>query len=263
MREGKSGFVASAIQVERSSSIQSLPSFLERVESLVSEAVSRGSSLVVLPEFFAADYVSPEPLYKGDFQIFLGGLAAKYGCWLVGGSLSVIRDEGGNPYNTLVFYGPSGSILSYYHKRNLFYAHFSDGIVSEVDQFSPGSSMPVPYDTPFGSLGFAICYDLRFPELFISQKADIFVVPAAFRYQTGKDHWEVLLRARAIENQSFLVAANCSGRTDQAHFGGRSMIIDPWGRILSDCPAEGEFIVTSFVDMELLSSLRNKLPMNR
>ncbi|WP_092401438.1 MULTISPECIES: nitrilase-related carbon-nitrogen hydrolase [Candidatus Ichthyocystis] len=260
MLEEKRGFTAAAIQIKRHFAARPFVEFLERVEYLVAEAVSSGALLVVLPELFAEDYSDLDVL--DDLRSFLSRLASCYGCWLVGGSLPTKVDSEDNPNNTLILYGPSGDILLRYNKRNLFYARFCDQVVDEFERFSAGMEMPVAYDAPFARLGFAICYDLRFPELFLAQRADIFVVPSSFRYQTGKDHWEVLLRARAIENQAFVIAANCSGKTGQSHFWGHSMIVDPWGVILSNS-TDDEAVVTSFVDMEFLMALRYKLPMRR
>jgi len=189
-------------------------------------------------------------------------LAAEHEVTLVAGSIAEwVESEG--VYNTSLLIGPDGTQLAKYRKIHLFEIDLP-GRVSfcEADFMLPGTETVVS-DTPQGRLGLATCYDLRFPELFrqlADAGADVMAIPSAFTASTGPDHWEVLLRARAIENQAFVIAPNQFGQhTETLHSYGRSMIIDPWGIVLATA-ADGEGVITAAIDSSALAEVRQRLP---
>jgi predicted amidohydrolase len=170
---------------------------------------------------------------------------------------------GGRVYNTSVLLGPDGRQLAVYRKIHLFDAEVGDGATyRESDTVAPGAS-PVTAETPLGTVGLTICYDLRFPELYRALAragATLLTVPAAFTLMTGKDHWEVLLRARAIENQAYVLAPAQGGRhTDQRVTYGHAMVVDPWGLVVARA-SDGEGLALAELDTELLARVRKNLP---
>lgn len=224
--------------------------------------------LIVLPEVFAGrgdedDYARWAEAIPGPTTERLGVLARTRGEWLLAGSI-VESAEKGKPYNTSVLFDRHGRIRAVYRKMHLFEARLENGaIIRESDAFAPGSS-PVLAEIDGWRCGLAICYDLRFPELFrhySHRGAHILFVPSNFTQRTGKDHWEVLLRARAIENQCYVVAANQCGTnpaTDVASYG-HSMAIDPWGTVLASA-AGRESVVTATLDPLAMKDIRAQIP---
>ncbi|MBI4642654.1 MAG: carbon-nitrogen hydrolase family protein [Deltaproteobacteria bacterium] len=243
---------------------------LTRARALIEEAASRGAQLIALPEHFA--YLGPEDKKPPSAQALDGPLlsefrelARKLGVFLLLGSFPELTAAGARPFNTSVLLGPQGDILASYRKMHLFDVDLAKGPRYRESQFiQAGEELavaPLP-GAPF-TAGLAICYDLRFPELFralTAQGADLLLLPAAFTLATGRDHWEVLVRARAIENLAYVIAPAQWGQHSPGRRSyGRSLIIDPWGLILAQAP-DGEGIIYARLDHDRLNRLRRELP---
>lgn len=252
-------------------------------EQLIGEAVARGAGLVVLPENFAVLDGGPQARYaerEGDLSAPLQGmlsqLARQSAIWIVGGTIPLITrprsvtgavvselSDGRVRPASLVF-NPSGQLVARYDKIHLFDVEVSDkqARYAESDSFEPGD-VPICVDTDCGRLGLSICYDIRFPELYrhyFSQQVDLVTVPAAFTKVTGQAHWEVLLRARAIENQCYVIGAGQGGvHNERRETFGHSMIVDPWGRVLDVLPG-GEGVVVADMDKGGLQDIRQRMP---
>ena len=241
---------------------------LATAERLLDQAAAAGATLAVLPENFAAMNPGParhahaERPGDGPRQRALGAAARRNGLWLVAGTLPLHADAGRVRAACLVF-DASGAAVARYDKIHLFDVDVPGGESHrESAATEPGAGLTV-VDTPVGRLGLSVCYDLRVPELYrglVAQGATLFAVPAAFTATTGAAHWEVLLRARAIEDQCFVLAAAQHGE----HPGGRrthgdSMIVDPWGAVLARQPA-GEGVVCADIDPAGLVGLRRSFP---
>ena len=244
---------------------------LAEAEKLIKIAVQQEAELVVLPENFAImgltemDKVKiAEDFGAGLLQDFLKEQAVRNNIWLVGGTIPIRSKEPGKVFAACLLLNPQGEVVAHYNKIHLFDVTIeaSNESYTESETISPGDSIVV-VDTPFGRLGIAVCYDLRFPELFramIEQNMEICALPSAFTSLTGKAHWESLLRARAIENVSFMIAADQGGY----HVGGRethgdSMIVDPWGQVLNRLP-QGTGVVVANVDLVKLERTRKMFP---
>lgn len=234
---------------------------------LVREAAAGGASVVVLPEYWAilgrkeTDKVDlAEAPGEGSLQSFMSGLARECGIWLLGGTVPLKSGVPGKVLNSLLAYAPDGSCAARYDKIHLFGFTRGDESFDESRTIVPGSEIAV-LETPFARIGLAICYDLRFPELFRAMgHCDLIVLPAAFTHTTGRAHWEVLLRARAIENQCFVLAAAQGGlHPNGRRTWGHSLLVDPWGEIVAQL-AEGEGVVAGEVDGEQMDGVRASLP---
>jgi predicted amidohydrolase len=243
---------------------------LERARELIIQAKDMGAELVALPEHFA--YLGPEdqkppsaqPLTGPLVQEF-GALAKDLGIHLLLGSFPETADPGLPFYNTSVLLGRDGSILAAYRKIHLFDADLSGGPTYQESRcVCPGQDVVATAlpGTPF-TAGLVICYDLRFPELFrslVAKGADLIILPAAFTLTTGRDHWEVLVRARAIENQAYIIAPAQWGRHSPGRSSyGRSLIVDPWGTILAQAP-DTEGVILAKLDHARLLRLRREMP---
>jgi predicted amidohydrolase len=245
---------------------------LARAGALVARAVARGARLVTLPENFAWLRLSgPDPAEDVDESrpgpILAFGLeaAVRHGVWLLLGSVPERGgpDAGGRIYNTSVLVSPEGRVAAAYRKIHLFDVAIPGGAeVRESERFAPGSS-PALVETALGPLGLTVCYDLRFPELYralVARGARLLCVPSAFTAHTGKDHWEVLLRARAIENQCYVVAAAQFGHHGQNRRSyGHALIADPWGAVLA-CAPDREDVAVAEIDYARQDELRAQLP---
>jgi nitrilase len=234
---------------------------------LIAEAAAAGARLVALPEYFpligAADearLAARETPGTGPIQAFLAETARQHGIWLVGGSIPLSGNDPDMLLNSCLVYDDQGRQVARYDKMHLFGFRKGDEHYDEAATIEAGDRV-VAFDAPFGRIGLAICYDLRFPELFRAMGAvDLLVLPAAFTDTTGKAHWEILLRARAIENQCYVLASAQGGR----HPGGRmthgnSMIIDPWGEVLAHMD-KGEGLVAAELDPGRIAEVRASLP---
>ena len=244
---------------------------LESARDFVAEAVSRGAEWVALPENFAFMRREGLPVHAvaqpigGSITETLSQMAREHGIWLLGGTFAEAIPEDPRVFNTSLLLDPRGEIAACYRKIHLFDVDLSEsggGVFRESDTFRPGETIAVA-DTPFGAVGMSICYDLRFPELYreMAQRgADFLCVPSAFAPETGKDHWEVLLRARAIENQAFVVApAQCGRHSSDRSSYGRALVVDPWGVILAQA-ADKPCAVVVDCDLAELERVRNSVP---
>jgi len=244
---------------------------LELVERLLTEAAADGCILAVLPENFALMPArgrdkarhAEEP-GSGPIQDFLAASAKRHGLWIVSGSMPLVSPDIGaqRVYGACPVYGPDGVARALYRKIHLFDVDFGEESYRESRSMYPGEEL-VAVDTPCGRIGLTICYDLRFPEMFrrlVDDDASVFTVPAAFTATTGKAHWHTLLRARAIENLAYVIAAGQYGQhpDDRSTFG-HSLICDPWGRILAE-QAEGNCVVAADIDPALPDKLRSEFP---
>lgn len=240
---------------------------LSEAERLIEIAVHQGARLVALPEYFAimglkdTDKVEArEKEGSGPIQRFLSKMARKHEIWLVGGTVPLEASAKNKVRNACLVYDDKGKQVARYDKIHLFGLDLGNEKFREEDTIEPGDQVVV-VDTPFGRLGLSVCYDLRFPELYRAMgEVDIIVMPSAFTETTGKAHWESLVRARAIENLSYVLAPaqggyHASGR--ETH--GNSMIVDPWGVVLDRLP-RGSGVVVATVNTAYQKSLRNSLP---
>ncbi|MCB1965689.1 MAG: carbon-nitrogen hydrolase family protein, partial [Candidatus Accumulibacter sp.] len=223
--------------------------------------------LVALPEYFAIMGMNDGDKVRvrehdghGPIQDFLAASAREHGIWLIGGSLPLLADSPDKVLNSSVAYNPQGERVARYDKIHLFGFRQGAEAYDESATIQAGRE-PVAFATPFGRIGLSICYDLRFPELYRALGVtELLVVPAAFTETTGRAHWEILLRARAIENQCYVLAVAQGGRHEngrETH--GNSMLIDPWGEIL-DRKLKGPGIVVGTLEHERLTSVRANLP---
>jgi deaminated glutathione amidase len=240
---------------------------LSEAERLIEVAANQGAKLVVLPEYFAimgmkeTDKVAVrEQEGKGPIQTFLSKIAKEHGIWLIGGSVPMVSNFPNKVRNSCLVYDDKGKQVARYDKIHLFGLDLGNEHYHEENTIESGNDIQV-VDTPFGKIGLSICYDLRFPELYRAMgEVNIIVIPAAFTETTGKAHWETLVRARAIENLSYVIAAaqggyHLSGR--ETH--GNSMIVDPWGVILDRLP-RGSGVVIATMNPQYQTSLRKSLP---
>jgi len=252
---------------------------LATTERLVRRAAACGATLVATPE--ATTYLGPhdkkvelaEPV-DGPTHRRLGDLAGELGITLLVGSVAERCDDpeiAGDPahrcYNTSLLFGPDGSLLARYRKMHLFDVDLREGggvRFFESDRCAPGDELVVA-DTPVGRLGLSICYDLRFPEVFRGLRdagATILAVPSAFTLMTGKDHWHALLRARAIENQAWVLAPGQWGPHDDEGLRrsyGHSVIIDPWGTVVAEC-GDTEGLCFAELDLDRVARIRRQMP---
>ncbi|UVW29680.1 carbon-nitrogen hydrolase family protein [Massilia sp. H6] len=240
---------------------------LATARRLVAQAVDQGASFVVLPEYWPimgmsdSDKVAhAEQHGRGPIQDCMAGLARDHGIWLVGGTLPLVSPDAGKVLNTTLVYNPQGETASRYDKIHLFGFNKGSESYDEARTIVPGESVG-SFDAPFGRVGLSVCYDLRFPELYRAMgECALIVVPAAFTHTTGLAHWEVLLRARAIENQCYVLASAQGGtHTNGRRTFGHSMLVDPWGEVKAVL-REGEGVVKGELDATFLASVRESLP---
>jgi predicted amidohydrolase len=253
-----------------------LSSNLQQAAALIEQAARAGASLIGLPEYFA--FMGPEQeLRRQGAEIaraaveFLATRSREHAVTLVGGTLRVHSPETGEKavesrvYNCARIFGPDGMELAHYDKIHLFDVDIPDGVrYRESDYTIPGETAPVVYSSPeFGTLGLSICYDLRFPELYrsLSQAgATIIFAPAAFTAFTGAAHWELLIRARAVENTCYLIApAQTGNQYNQRKSHGHAMIVDPWGEILADAGVAPGFALAE-ICADRIAEVRQRLP---
>ncbi len=238
---------------------------------LIAEAAAAGAQLVALPEYFpligASDVdrlAARECDGSGPIQDFLAEAARAHGIWLVGGSIPLHGNDPDKLRNSSLVYDPEGRRVARYDKIHLFGFRKGTESYDEAATIERGDQI-VSFDTPLGRVGLAICYDLRFPELFramarLPNAPDLLVLPAAFTETTGRAHWEMLLRARAVENQCYLLAAAQGGLHPTGRMThGNSMIVDPWGEILARMD-KGEGVVVADFDPQRIADTRASLP---
>ncbi len=255
-----------AAAIQMSSTPEKAENF-ETAEKLIREAASAGAGLVALPELWSCHGLekvygeNAEPI-PGPTTDFLGGLARELGVYVLGGSILESKPGAERLFNTSTFFDPSGEMVAVYRKIHLFDVKAPDREYVESRTIAPGSEV-VTAKAGVAILGLSVCYDVRFPELYrllALRGAEILAVPAAFTLQTGKDHWELLLRARAVENQAYVVApAQWGQKADGRRTYGRSMIVDPWGTVLGTCPDRDGYALAT-LDLDYLDRFRTEFP---
>jgi len=244
---------------------------LQQAAMLIRQAADSGANLIVLPENFAhigmleRDKLPVREVHgEGPIQAFLAQQARDNNCWIIAGTIPIRTNDDGHVRAACLVYDAHGENIARYDKMHLFDVSLTETseAYSESDTIEAGDEI-VTVQTPVGHVGLAVCYDLRFPEMFrsmLDKGVDIIALPAAFTATTGRAHWEILLRARAIENLCYVVAANQGG----VHGNGRethgdSMIVDPWGVVLQRI-AQGPGIVSTVTDPTMLQKLRRNFP---
>lgn len=260
----QSSFKVAAIQMASGPNVSGN---LSEARRLIAKAVEQGARLVVLPEFFAIMGLTDqdkikvcEQLGTGQIQTFLSETARHYKIWLVGGSIPLVASTPDKVLNSCLVYDDTGKQVGRYDKIHLFNLDLGTENYQEAKTIEAGNQVVV-VDSPFGRIGLSVCYDLRFPELFRAMKnVDIIVLPAAFTDTTGKVHWEVLVRARAIENLAYVIASAQGGyHVNGRETHGNSMIVDPWGRVQDRLP-RGSGVVVAEINPSYQASVRTSLP---
>jgi predicted amidohydrolase len=247
---------------------------LAKVKHWVAQAAAGGAQLVALPENFAfmgeeavkreiAEVAQPAAGSYGPIVSALLECAARHGVWVLGGGMPERSADPARPYNTSILVNPSGSIAASYRKVHLFDVSLPDGTELRESAATSGGEETVTADVLGARLGLSVCYDVRFPEHYrrlVNAGARVVSVPAAFTLTTGKDHWHVLLRARAIENQVYVLAPAQHGKHPRGRQTyGKSLICDPWGEVLAQC-SEGEGFTAATLDFDYLERVRAALP---
>jgi predicted amidohydrolase len=258
-------FIAAAVQMLAT---DDKAANMNEAERWLRQAVADGARLVVLPEVFIwrgnkkleREFAEPIP---GPTSGWLASLARDLKIYLLGGS--ILEAIAGSPkaYNSSLLFDPSGALLATYRKIHLFDVDLANGVsLRESESRAHGANL-VATQTALGTMGLSVCYDLRFPELYrglADKGAHLIFVPSAFTAFTGQAHWETLLRARAIENQAYVIAADQFGKTEKSfECHGHSMIVDPWGTVLAELP-DGPGIITAEIDLDHLAKVRAELP---
>ena len=262
MAEGR--FTVAAVQMV---SEPEVAANLAVAADLIAQAAGEGAQLVALPEYFCIlglrerDKVDVrEPDGHGPIQDFLAGTAAKHKVWLVGGSVPLQCADPDKVKNSCLVFDAAGRRVARYDKIHLFGFESGTERFQESRSIEAGSEV-VTVDAPFGRLGLSICYDLRFPEMYRKMGVvDLILVPSSFTATTGRAHWEMLLRARAVENQAYVLAPAQGGHHKNGRDTyGHSMIIDPWGTVLAVL-ASGPGVVTAEIDHAEIARVRRSLP---
>lgn len=263
--QGNEFFPVAAIQMVSGTSVEAN---LVRAGELVADAAQQGARLIVLPEYFCfmgrrdRDKLAIQERHgTGPIQDFLARTAQRHGIWLLGGTLPLQSEDSDRIYNAMLVFDPTGRQVARYDKIHLFGFRKGEETYDEAVSIKPGIHAAQTFDAPFGRVGLSVCYDLRFPELYRAMgEVALIVVPAAFTYTTGSAHWEVLLRARAVENQCYVLAPAQGGKHENGRrTWGHSMLVDPWGEVLS-CLSEGEGCVSGNVDLARMEEIRLSLP---
>lgn len=265
-----SRFLAACLQM---TSRENVAENLAACARLAAEARQRGAELAVLPENFAflgvgerdklAVAETLDETRPGPILAALRAIARNESLWLVAGGMPERAEHKDKVYNTLIALSPEGRLVARYRKIHLFDVNIPGGAeFQESATVEPGDE-PSLLETPWAKVGLSICYDVRFPELYrrlVAAGARLLVVPAAFTQHTGKDHWHVLLRARAIENQCYVLAAGQQGRHhDRRVTYGHSLIVDPWGTVVAEA-SDRECVVVAEIDLAFQDRIRRELP---
>ncbi|CAM9725692.1 unnamed protein product [Phaeothamnion confervicola] len=245
---------------------------IEAAGRLVAQAAAQGAKLVALPEYFCilgrhetdkvkvSEADAQDAGGGGPIQAFLADAARRHGIWLVGGTMPIASSDPGRVRSACFVYDDAGRRVARYDKIHLFSFRQGAEDYDETRTMQPGDT-PVTVESPYGRLGLSVCYDVRFPELYRSESPiDMWFVPSAFTATTGRAHWEVLLRARAVENLCYVVApaqggTHPNGRRTHGH----TMIVDPWGEVVAE-HAEGEAVVIADIDFARIAGVRGSLP---
>jgi deaminated glutathione amidase len=258
-------FLAAAVQM---SSGAERAANLARGTALVRQAAERGARLVVLPEVFAwrgprGDEAAVAEALPGPTSEALAALARELQIWLCAGSLLERVPDEPRAYNTSCLFDPRGTLVARYRKIHLFDVEIPGRVSVQESATRAAGTEVVAVPTELGTLGLSVCYDLRFPELYrrlVRAGAEILLVPSAFTFPTGAAHWEVLCRARAVENQCYLIAPDQTGTSPHGFADwGDSLIVDPWGRVVARA-GDGEGVITAEIDRTYLARVRRELP---
>lgn len=258
--------IIAAVQMNSSGNIQDN---LKSADKLILQAAASGANLVVLPEMFATFFEQQKTLCKekygsGVIQDFLADQSAKHGIWIVGGTIPIAMENSEKVRAACLLFNAQGQCVARYDKIHLFDVQvINTQEVYQESKFIDYGDQVTVVDTPFGKLGLAVCYDIRFPELFramLAKQVEIIVLPSAFTVKTGEAHWEILVRAQAIINSSYLIAAaqvgtHLNGRQTYGH----SMIVEPWGHVVAELKTEVG-IITSSIDLNYLHQIRQEFP---
>ena len=244
---------------------------LATTRRLIKAAANDGAKLITLPEYFCImglkdtdKVLIREDMGSGPIQEQLSAIAREYGIYLVAGTIPLVAKDVNKVLNTTLVFDPNGLNISRYDKIHLFGFQTSTERYQESETIEAGNEpglLKISIDGNDWIFGLSICYDLRFPELYRSLgQVDCHIIPAAFTYTTGQNHWEILLRARAIENQCYVLASAQGGvHQNQRRTWGHSMLIDPWGDVIEDLP-EGEGFISGVLCKDKLNEVRSKLP---
>lgn len=241
-------------------------------QDLIRQAVEQGAKLIILPEYFAlmgldqVDKVKQrEVLGQGAIQDFISAQAAEHSVWIVGGTIPIVVPEDPNKvYSCCMVFNDLGERVAQYNKTHLFDVQLpaTQESYTESSTVEPGNEVVV-VQTPFGKLGLAVCYDVRFPEMFrlmLEHGVEIIALPTAFTYTTGSAHWDVLVRARAIENLAYVLAACQTGvHTNKRKTYGHSMIVNPWGEV-QVCLPENPGVILAEINLAFLQQIRQDFP---
>ncbi len=260
------------IAVVQMTSTNKVADNLAHVRTAIASAASAGAHFVVLPENFAAfgsrEYASlaaaEGDTLDGPIVTQLCQMALQHRIWLCAGTLPLLTGNDPRPATATLIISPEGRVTSRYHKIHLFDAQVADrqGQYQESASYAPGRGLCV-IDTVFGRIGVAVCYDLRFPEMFLAYRklgVSLLVIPSAFTHATGAAHWETLIRCRAIENGYFIAAANQGGvHWNNRETWGHSMVVDPWGKVLHESGIEPDVGLAS-IDMSHSHRMRQAIP---
>jgi nitrilase len=245
---------------------------LEAAHALLQQAAAAGAELAVLPEYFClmgqrdTDKLAVrESFGAGPVQSFLADTARALRLWIVGGTLPLAAGDDAHVRNTSLAYSPQGECVARYDKIHLF--RFDNGREQyDESRVIEGGSLPQAFTLPSRDghawrVGLSVCYDLRFPELYRALAADLLLVPSAFTYVTGQAHWELLLRARAVENLAYVAAPAQGGKHENGRrTWGHSMVVDPWGAVLAQRGEEGAGVVLADLDIQRVRQVRSQLP---
>lgn len=241
---------------------------LEQAGNLIAQAAEQGVELACLPELFCLlgqdDYAKvqqAEVFGDGVIQAYLKNAAQKYNMYIVGGSIPLKSPEPNRVFNSSLVYSPQGECIARYDKIHLFSIDQDKIQFDEAHTVYPGNYEPVVFDSPFGPIGLSICYDLRFPELYRKMGAvNLILAPSAFTYKTGQAHWELLLRARAVENQTYVLAPAQGGLHENGRrTWGHTMCVDAWGQVMDVLPTDVGLVCCE-LSMDHLSQVRARLP---
>jgi len=240
---------------------------LDKAKYLIGKAAENGAEMVVLPEMFNCPYDTSkfrdyaESRFKSKSLEAVSSTATEHDIYLVAGSIPELLDK--KLYNSCFIFNKNGDVLDFHRKMHLFDVDIPGVVFKESEIITAGDTVTV-VETPPLKIGVAICYDLRFPELFrlmALKGADIMVVPGAFNMTTGPVHWETTIRARAIDNQTYVAAVSPSPNTDLSYVAyGHSMVVDPWGNVVAQAGVDEEIIYAS-IDKNYIQKLRNELPL--
>jgi len=244
---------------------------LRQAKQLIDDVVRQGATLVVLPEYFALmgnketdKFEFVEQHKNGQVQSILAGLAKRHKIWIIAGTHPIESDDRKRPYGRCYVYDDHGEVITWYDKIHLFDVMVNDQKGNYCEsQYTKAGKTVVSFESPWGKIGLAVCYDLRFPELFRDLSADgceIFIMPAAFTYKTGEAHWDVLIKARAIENLCYFIASAQGGSHENGReTWGHSLIVSPWGKVLDELPS-GKGYVLANIDHQAQLKIRKEFP---